>query len=129
MTTYLYAELDTVMSNCSDGALRLVGGADSSEGRLEVCINNAWGSVCDSRFGGLDAIVACRQLGGFSTDGEECIIVKWCVYNIYLSTYIIILHSMCSIIILHAMRVNMQHYIQLSILHAMCINTQHSSTI
>ena len=94
MTTYLYAELDTVMSNCSDGALRLVGGADSSEGRLEVCINNAWGSVCDSRFGGLDAIVACRQLGGFSTDGEECIIVKWYVYNIYPSTYIILLHTL-----------------------------------
>ena len=56
-------------SNCSYGDLRLVGGADPSEGRLEVCINNAWGSVCDGQFDDEDAEVACLQLGGFIRNG------------------------------------------------------------
>ena len=45
--------------------IRLVDGADSTEGRLEVQINNSlvWGGVCDDQFGREDAIVACRMLG------------------------------------------------------------------
>ena len=61
--------LVAAFANCSDGALRLVGRADPSEGRLEVCINNAWGSICDRLFGNDDAEVACLQLGGFSRSG------------------------------------------------------------
>ena len=38
------------------------------EGRLEVCINKAWGTVCDDYFTKVDAVVACRQLG--YTDGK-----------------------------------------------------------
>ena len=47
-----------------------MGGANASEGRLEICINNAWGSVCDDLFELADAEVACSQLDGFSGDGE-----------------------------------------------------------
>ena len=42
---------------------------NSSLGRVEVCYNNAWGSVCNSRFGTNEAIVICRQLG-FSDTGK-----------------------------------------------------------
>ena len=48
----------------------LVDGADSSEGRVEICINNAWGTVCDNQFGTTDAKVICAQLGGFSQTGK-----------------------------------------------------------
>lgn len=57
---------------CVQGGIRLVGGSTAREGRVEVCNNNAWGTVCDDQFGTNDARVACRQLG-FSDTGTYCL--------------------------------------------------------
>ena len=50
-------------SNCSDGDIRLVGGSTDNEGNVQICYNNAWGSVCDDYWGIADSNVVCRQLG------------------------------------------------------------------
>jgi len=63
---------------CTQGAIRLQGGASSMTGRVEVCNSNEWGTVCDDSFTGVDAQVACRQLG-FATTGI-CISVL-CMYE------------------------------------------------
>ena len=53
-----------VYTGCNHGDIRLVGtGTSSTRGRVEVCVNNQWGTVCDNHWGTVDAQVACRQLG------------------------------------------------------------------
>ena len=60
--------------DCEDGEVRLSGGVVDDlnlimDGRLEICFNNAWGSVCNNLFRAIDAEVACNQLPGFNREG------------------------------------------------------------
>ena len=48
---------------CNDGDLRLIGGSNNTEGRVEACYNEAWGTICDNSFDRNDATVICGQLG------------------------------------------------------------------
>lgn len=47
---------------CTDGDVRLVGGRVPSEGRVEICYNDHWGTVCDDRWEVVDARIVCAQL-------------------------------------------------------------------
>ena len=48
---------------CEEGSIRLADGIIEQEGRLEVCVNEVWGSVCDEGWDKTDAHVICQQLG------------------------------------------------------------------
>jgi len=50
-------------NECRDGSIRLRGGSTARQGRVEICIEGRWGTVCDSSWNSKDATVVCRQLG------------------------------------------------------------------
>ena len=50
-------------SNCTDGEVRLVDGSSPHEGRVEVCVNEAWGTICSNGWGSSDGNIVCNQLG------------------------------------------------------------------
>ena len=73
--------LSTRESDCSTGDLRLVGGSSPLSGTVELCINNAWGTICDSEFSSQDAEVICRQIGELPNGEHRCL------YSYILSIY------------------------------------------
>ena len=67
---YSYVHVDS----CSEGEVRLVGPSSAFAGRVEICIEYIWTTVCDDFWDGQDASVLCRQLG-YTPYGMFCLSV------------------------------------------------------
>ena len=63
MRIYISDAIDFLYDVYIGTAIRLRGGTNSYEGRVEVFVNGEWGTVCDDLFDSEEATVTCRQLG------------------------------------------------------------------
>ena len=63
----------SLFAGCTQGDIRLQGDT-ATLGRVEICNNNIWGTVCDDLWDDTDARVACRQLGLPTTSESDSIL-------------------------------------------------------
>ena len=47
---------------CNENDVRLIDGQTAHDGKVEICQDGIWGSVCDDRWDYKDAEVVCQQL-------------------------------------------------------------------
>ena len=57
--------------------VRLVDGVTPADGRVEVCVDGFWGTLCQEKWGYREARVVCRQL---KYDGCESYYAKPSLY-------------------------------------------------
>ena len=70
-------------NECCDGSIRLRGGSVARQGRVEICVEGRWGTVCDTYWDSRDAGVVCRQLG-YPSLGEYTMLYFTLLLNVQL---------------------------------------------
>ena len=58
------------MFACQSGEVRLADGTMEGQGRVEVCVNGVWGTVCSNSWDENEALVVCKQLGFYDGRSE-----------------------------------------------------------
>ena len=62
-------DLKLIAGRCANGDVRLVEGANVMEGRVEICYEEVFGTVCNNGLDADTAVVVCRQLNYPSEHG------------------------------------------------------------
>ena len=64
-----------VIGPCIDGSIHIIpsNARSAIKGRVEVCFNEIWGTICSLKWDDQDASVACKQLG-YSAEGSTQIL-------------------------------------------------------
>ena len=57
------ASVNCTVAECTEGKVRLVGGLNKTEGKVEICLYGFWGIVCDNLWTVSEAKLVCKQLG------------------------------------------------------------------
>ena len=69
-----------MLEACIDGTVRLRGSSVEYAGRVEICVETIWTSICNQRWDFNDAKVVCRELG-YSSYGITKIYL--CIPNVF----------------------------------------------
>jgi hypothetical protein len=57
-------QMNTSQSWCNqEGSIRLSNGTYSNEGRVEICLNGYWGTICSNGWDENDAFITCKRVG------------------------------------------------------------------
>ena len=64
----------SLTDSCPSGEVRFIGTNSNSGGRVEICVEQSWTTVCDLYWDNEDASVLCRQFG-FSLYGGLCVYI------------------------------------------------------
>ena len=72
---YMYIAIDS--TNCSHGDIKLTGGKSSNEGDVQICVNGAWGYICDWSWVYSNINIVCRQLGYATMQCKVMLLIKW----------------------------------------------------
>ena len=68
---YLTSSLDAPTSNCNDGNIRVIDTTDDS-GRVQICENGIYNSICSEQWTDSNAEVVCRELGLVPQGNSDC---------------------------------------------------------
>ena len=56
-------DINVAHYDCTDYDTQLVGGASPNEGKVLMCLNGVWGTLCDETFSKTDAQIVCYDAG------------------------------------------------------------------
>ena len=73
-----------------------------TEGRVEVCVDQQWGTVCDDFFGTVDANVVCGQLG-YSRMSKHCVEEYIHIHTLLICYYILSTNSLLLVFRCHCL--------------------------
>ena len=81
MFTKIY-NIPISIAQCT-GEIRLVDGDSERDGRLEVCLNQRWGTVCNTGWSLPDSRVVCKQLGYSASGRFPCTPMHTHIHSMY----------------------------------------------
>lgn len=62
---------------CNKTEVRLVDGLTPNDGKVEICRDGLWGSLCNDKWDHREAAVVCRQLGYNGSEFERILLASY----------------------------------------------------
>ena len=86
----MYVLLLFIITGCTYGDIRLIGGGFENEGTVQVCYNKLWGLISDSNWDNNDAKIVCKQLGYIGGSKLKVIQLYWLISHVVIDALAIL---------------------------------------